>query len=52
MRADRSEWFFAQAEQCERQAHEVRDENLRYLYMLLARQWRRLAEQATKREAA
>jgi hypothetical protein len=49
---ERSEWFLAQAEQCARQADEVRDEGARSLYKLLARQWRRLAEEAANRQAA
>jgi len=49
---DQTEWFLAQAEECERQADQVRDESARSLYRLLARQWRRLAEQAANRQAA
>ena len=52
MRDDRAEWFLAQAEHCERQADEVRDESVRSLYRLLARQWRQFAEHATNRQAA
>jgi hypothetical protein len=51
MRDSRTEWFLAQVEQCERQADEVRDESLRPLYRLLARQWRHLAEEAANRQA-
>src|SRR5437764_9182259 len=47
---DQTEWFLAQAEECERQADQVRDESARSLYRLLARQWRRLAEQAANRQ--
>jgi hypothetical protein len=49
---ERSKWFLAQVEQCARQADEVRDETLRSLYRLLARQWRHLAEEAANRQAA
>jgi hypothetical protein len=52
MRDSRTEWFLAQVEQCERQADEVRDGNLRFLYRLLARQWRHLAEETANRQAA
>jgi hypothetical protein len=52
MREDGTQWFLSQAEQCERQADEVRDASVRYLYTLLARQWRQLAEQAVNRQAA
>ena len=49
---ERSEWFLGQAEQCEQQADAVRDESLRSGYRFLARQWRQLAEEAAKRQAA
>jgi hypothetical protein len=52
MRDDGAQWFLSQAEQCERQADEVRDASVRYLYTLLARQWRQLAERAAHRQAA
>jgi hypothetical protein len=52
MRDSRTEWSLAQVEQCERQADEVRDGNLRFLYRLLARQWRHLAEETANRQAA
>jgi hypothetical protein len=49
---ERSKWFLEQAEQCEQKADEIREERLRSLYRLLARQWRQLAEQAASRQAA
>jgi hypothetical protein len=52
MQDDQLEWFLSQAKQCERQADEARDASLRYLYTLLARQWRQLAERAANRQAA
>jgi hypothetical protein len=52
MREDGVDWFLSQAEHCEQQADEARDASLRYLYTLLARQWRQLAERAAHRQAA
>jgi hypothetical protein len=49
---DETEWFHAQAQECERRANETRDASLRYLYTLLARQWCQLAERAADQQAA
>jgi hypothetical protein len=47
-----AEWFLAQAEHSERQAQEAHHASLRHLYLLLARQWRQLAERAAERQSA
>jgi hypothetical protein len=49
---DKDPWFLERAEEYERRAAATRDESLRYLYALLARQWRQLAERAANRQAA
>jgi hypothetical protein len=49
---DKDPWFLERAQEYDRRAAATRDKSLRYLYELLARQWRQLADEAAKRQAA